>query len=168
MCKATEGKCKSQVCLKKQFGNQPRFPSSVLHLPFDNVWKGTLKTFCSCVASNTSFVLITSWSLSLISCSKTATRVCSWLTSFSFSWHSASRVEFSRRSDKTSCFALWHSWNVKFKFYLNQKVFMLLCLKVNCLYYFLYNYLELNNLEVQYLFFATQNFYVRNIYYIFN
>lgn len=67
-------------------------------------------TFCCCVASSTSLVRSTSWSLSLISCSKTATRVCSWLTRRSFSWHSVSRLLFSLLSDRTCCFDLWHSW----------------------------------------------------------
>lgn len=76
----------------------------------DPLMSDVVLTFCCCVASSTSLVRITSWSLSLISCSTTATRVCSWLTRRSLSWHSVSRLLFSLLRDRTCCFDLWHSW----------------------------------------------------------
>lgn len=76
------------------------------------IFKLLQKTFCSWIVSNASFVLRTSWSLSLISCSKTATFVCSWLMCFSFSWHSVSRVQFSLLRERTSCLARCSSWRL--------------------------------------------------------
>lgn len=60
-------------------------------------------TFLSCSELSRSVDLLMTISLSLTSCSRTATLVVSWWMSFSFSWYSPSREEFCFLSPCSSC-----------------------------------------------------------------
>lgn len=60
-------------------------------------------TFFSCSELSRSVDLLITISLSLTSCSRTATLVVSWWISFSFSWYSPSKEEFCFLSPCSSC-----------------------------------------------------------------
>lgn len=62
-----------------------------------------LSTFLSCSEPSRSVDLTMTISLSLTSCSRTATLVVSWWINFSFSWYSPSREEFCFLKLCSSC-----------------------------------------------------------------